>query len=438
MTNPKHRSGRSRVAIIGIGVLLLLGGIFIFSVLSRTSEVTTKLIELKQAGLPTSGAELNDFYIVPSDAEDTTKVWISACDRIKTQDFNSKVMELPILGRGGEVPPFDEEWTQLPEAKEAVEITLKTELEAVRQATKAGGRVRFPVDFKQGINTLLTNTQEMRTLARLLCLDAHVAARENDTERVLNDIRGVFAVSNALAEEPTLISQLVRIAVNNVAINLTLELVPYCELNDQQLADLQRTISQADLKRSLFRAYVGERAIGLEAIENFSPAPFRADNKLLALNLYEGAIRNHNAAWSDIQEYQTASDSQLRGLNSNVFSKMRYSAAALLLPSLSNTMTAFVRAEATKRTAILALAAMRQKLNGGEYPESGSLPDSKFFEHADDATIDPFSDEPMLAAQDETSLRYYSVGEDGIDNGGEIGETTSRARDTGFRLPLRN
>lgn len=430
----QNSSGLSKFAVLGVIALLGIVGVFFALFVSRTSAVTTKVMQLKQAGMPTNGSELNAFYVVPKDATDTTKLWVSACAIVRTPDFMDKVGSLPILGSGADIPAFGQDWPQFEESKLAVEITFASELKLIRDAAISGGRVRFPVDFKQGLNTVLPDIQEMRTLARLLQLDANVAARDGDWQRVFDDILALFNASDALAEEPILISQLVRLAIRTLAVTEVQQLAPHGKFTDKQLQQLQEIILQANLRESLFRAYVGERAIGLPAIGEFAPLPFRSDNKLMALEIYERAILNHDKSWAEIKASHAETEDEIKGLSQGFISKLRYSASLMILPAMAQASEAVVRAEAIQRCAVLGLAALRQKLKEGTYPTGGSLPSIELMPEDPDLTTDPFTGEQILVASDDDTLTIYSVGSNETDDGGDVMTATGQSLDVGFQL----
>ncbi|MEZ6137808.1 MAG: hypothetical protein R3C53_23215 [Pirellulaceae bacterium] len=79
--------------------------------------------------------------------------------------------------------------------------------------------VRFPIEF-DSINTLLPNTQEMRSAARMLSLHGQVAVLDGNSTQVRLDVEALLGCSKALHGEPILVSQLVSIAIDSMGVEL--------------------------------------------------------------------------------------------------------------------------------------------------------------------------------------------------------------------------
>jgi len=433
MVEGKQRSVSSKLTLIGGGIFVAGLAVVAFLYFSTRSTLTNRIQALQQAGMPTSGSELNDFYMVPSEVPDTTQFWVAACNAVQARGFNEATKGLPVLGVADAIPPVGEEWPLQAKSVTAVETTLAKELAIVRKAVAMGGLARFPIDFRQGVKTSLNNTQQMRSVARLLQLDAHVAARQGDSQRVIDDIRGVLTTSEALAVEPTLISQLIRLAIHNMAIITAQELIPHCKCSDQQLLGLQQHLMHADLRDGLRRGFMGERAIGIELVGGFAPGPFRAENQLIAMDFYEEAIERAAAPGVDIKKWQEGQKQRIQALTQGTLSKFRFRGVLMALPATAQAATAFVRSEASRRCLLLALAAQRQRLRDGKYPTS--LPDETLMGAESSVTEDPFTGKPMLTKSDKATLTYYSVGPDGMDDGGDVDAQDHNPSDIGFCVP---
>ncbi len=86
-------------------------------------------------------------------------------------------------------------------------------------------------DFRRGrheivigpavIDTLLAETQSARGLARLLDIDVAIRADSGDYDGALDSCRAIIHTARSIGDEPTLISMLVRIAIDAVALRST-------------------------------------------------------------------------------------------------------------------------------------------------------------------------------------------------------------------------
>jgi hypothetical protein len=94
------------------------------------------------------------------------------------------------------------------------------------------------------VGLLLPHLGEMRRFARHLQADAHLAASRNDAETFVADIHAMLGISSQLLQEPTLISTLVGIAVTDLAVSITaIEAARPDFLSREQLRDLAHSIS---------------------------------------------------------------------------------------------------------------------------------------------------------------------------------------------------
>lgn len=432
MAGFKQRSVLSKLAILSVAGLVLGLIVVVGMYYSARARLNGRLNALATAGMPTTGSELNDFYKVPADQPDTTQLWLEACKAVSTPEFNDATKTLPIIGIADDIPPMGEEWTAQAETASTLKTAVPGELAAVRKAAEMGGKVRFPVDFRQGYNTILSNTQQLRVVARLLQLDAHIAARQGDSQRVLDDIQGLLAASEALAMEPILVSQLVRYAIHNMAVITTEKLVPHCQFSDQQLLELQAHLMRADLRDGFKRALIGERAICVKAIGKAS-VPFGTDNQLIALDIFEAAIETMDKSGISINEWQEQEEARFNALSVSSISKFRHRGVLLTIPAIPNAADAVLRSDARRRCAVLAVAAQRKKLRDGSYPVG--LPAAEFLGVHMDASEDPYNGRKMLVVEDGASLTYYSVGKNEADDGGSVNLDAHAPLDCGLRLP---
>ena len=402
------------------------------------SEVAARRQAIKAQGLPSTSAEINDYYAVPTDLPDATAEWVAVIQSLTGPQFNAKVADLPILGRGDDPPLPGMEWNQLDASRKFL-ATMSAELTAAHAAAATGGYVRFPIDFSMGFNTLLPDTQESRTVARLFMLEAYVSAHDGDYDQAYQDVQGMLATAEALHFEPTLISQLVRMAIRAMAINTIEELVSTSDWSDAQLADLQTKLAAADLKAGIKRALIGERAMGVGELKKLAIALFRSTNELEALDFYETLIASIDEPWSSaIKTSEQLADS-VKGLSSSPFGKLKYSGVLLILPATEQVIIAGARSSARTRCVVVGLAIRRFELQEGKELESMDELSAKFFalpegRSFEEMMTDPFDGQPIKTKGDTDHIAIYSVGPDLIDGQGDLGSEDSSMSDIGFRL----
>ncbi|HTI50523.1 MAG TPA: hypothetical protein VL475_06220 [Planctomycetaceae bacterium] len=425
--------------IVGMTGLILfaLGGVWY----GGQSALDSHLSILKGQGLPTTAREINDYYVVPEGTADTTELWVAAIDAVRGARLDVRGSTLPIVGNGpAPVPAPGEAWAELDQVRAFVG-ELEPERQTILHAAKAGGQARFPVDFSAGINTLLPYTQEARGVARLLALDAFVSAHDAKGVRALEDVVGIFALSDALRGEPTIISQLVRIAIHAMGCDTAVRLAPAGLWNDEELKSLQIAIQAAQFKAEMARALEGERATMLSALENMPLGPLRQANGRETLRIFERSIDAYSESWADNLERQRGLSAELSAGARSQWTRLQMTGVQMMLPALEQGAVAGARAEARQKCAVAVIALQRYRLAHGRLPESleemkGHIPGAAT--EGGTALVDPFDGKPLRYKIEEARVHIYSVGENAIDDGGDIGfgaTGASRPLDVGFSFP---
>ncbi len=380
---------------------------------------------------------------VPVGIPNTTGVWVGMIDNVtaKSQDQVDIMMELPVVGQGPTpIPPPGTEWAQL-DAVEELLANFEPELQAVRAEIGVNGQVQFPIDFSQGINTLLPYTQETRQVARLLLLDAQVAAHRGDDARALQDLRAIFALSDILRGEPLLISQLVRGAIHAIGCEAITDLMPHCNWSDDDLAALQSSVRAANFREEVAHAMHGERALYLTELNRMRLGPLRVRNMQTVIDLFEYTDDALEGSWTEMFQKGDEFKKKLRERRSGTSNLIRLDSAALqLVPALESAIQYTASVTARQRCVNAGIAASRYRLQQKQFPDSLSdLSEELLGPPLQSSTelIDPFDENPLRYRQEETRIIIYSIGLDRIDNGGdcESNKDGPSPTDIGIVLP---
>ena len=289
---------RNRLLMVGFAAVVLISLVVLalFAMYS-SSRLNQRIAELRSQGLPTNAVELNAYYSVPPDVTDTTELWIAATTAVKNAGISQRAVKIPIVGLGPTpIPEPGQAWAELEISRTFLE-ELDSELQLIRRAADAGGMVRYPIDFTAGLDAVLTAQQEVRVLTRLLTLSSHVHAHAGQDSEVLKDVSGIFAVSDSLRGDPILISELVRIATHAIGCDLTADMLPHCKWTDEELESLQVAIGRADFRREMLKAFHGERAQCLTAIDTSPLILFRDGNKLKAIEFIGESTEGLATSW---------------------------------------------------------------------------------------------------------------------------------------------
>lgn len=143
---------------------------------------------------------------------------------------------------------------------------LKALAPAVAEARKLvqfpKGQTRFQPDTNP-LNTRLTYAQDLRYVARLLQADATLRAADG----AIRSIQATINAARSLGDEPTAISQLVRMAIDGVAVASLQRVLAHGAAQDAALAAIQAELMrEADVQRLVFAAR-RERASFLDLCE---------------------------------------------------------------------------------------------------------------------------------------------------------------------------
>ena len=394
-----------------------------------SGQVDEQLARIRQTGLPTSFDEMDEFYRIERGAEDATQLYMKAQEEFSGSAFEVNCRDLPIVGNSEmEIPPPGQPWAQQ-QAVEEFLATYKDGIEALHEATAMGGAARFPLEFDQGFQMRLPHVQSLRTCSRMLSLEAHVKAHQGDAKGTTEAILAAVSIGKSLENQPIVVSQLVRIAMNGIAVGLTDQLLPYVDFSDEDLLRLQQAFRRDDFKAGLAHSLVGERVIGSEAFK--SPLASLGPNIGMRASRFIRGSNEDLAFYLEIQsdlrdamelEYPDALD-MVETANDKVtariatpLGRMRYIMTGLTLPAISASAGAVARADGLNRCIDTAIAIERYRRREGTLPESLAELVPDFLEAV---PIDPFDGKPVRYIVKKEAYLVYTCGRDRVDDGGK-------------------
>jgi hypothetical protein len=359
-----------------------------------------------------------------------------------------------------------------PPSSQLSEPQIKNLRAECQRAAKAIDAARRLMDFPYGIQhpnwtrdffgTNLPNTQKIRDLARLLAYDILLQAQDRDFAQALRSARALLNTGRSLGDEPTLISQLVRIAIDNMTFFRIERILAQGEPALSDLLAVQRAVEREAEEPLLYYALRGERAGFDGFLENVQKGeiPYKDLSNFLLITRSLGSggarlnvqekleamaviltIRSQRAqALQYMNELVEASRlpapqeqlvrlRQLESVNRNDLPLV----IRLLAPSCWKVAQVANRGQAQLRCASLALAAERYRQTYGRWP---AALDELAPEYIAAVPIDPFDGKPLNLGTHDQGIVIYSVSLDGIDNGGIINTTNPQApgSDLGIRL----
>jgi hypothetical protein len=393
--------------------------------------VEVEVTRLRAAGEPITTADLYAFH--GARGPDTTPAWIAVLDSLPEQQFGTDGAALPIVGEGDKELLRSGDESLLSEAEAFLEKYERTRRLA-HHAASLPGECRYPVAFEQGVGALLPHAQKLRSVVRLLALDLQVQVARGNTDAAVDSLDAMFAASESLAHQLTLVEHLVRIATQGVALHETLHVLNTMPLSDEQLVRLQSRIESCDLPGGLAHSMLGERAMGYHAFHHMSlnaamgqgdvpvgnapdgtltrPADLEKYLEILA-ELIDASRESFPAARQQAQSIDAKTKALATG--GNPFERMKYQMTALVTPAAGASFDATARGIALRDLVRMAIAAQRYRLQTGAWPAQAAdlVP-----QYLSAVPVDPFDGQPLRFVVNADELLLYSIGKDGRDDGG--------------------
>jgi hypothetical protein len=327
----------------------------------------------------------------------------------------------------------------------------------------------FHLDYSEGFTLLLPHLAPLKRSAQHLSITAICDLQRGDTAAAAVKIRAMLAIVKGMENERLIISQLVRIAIANIAVAATWEFLQSPQATDAQLALLQREWTQEEFVQGGENAVMMERAMCESATARMrqSSAEFRRYASMFSQSSPSGwfeqaansaVLKTKESmwrfAWSDADELR-----MLRGqhviLDAMRFARTNHAFGGVLreeetrlaalglrerknqsdggLPSIDEidvrTMMSqsilsiqrfphrILRIEAARQIVIGAIALKRYRLRHGSYPAQLSDLTPEF---TPVALYDPADGQPLrYRLNSDGTFILYSIGEDEKDDGGD-------------------
>jgi hypothetical protein len=380
-------------------------------------------------------------------------------------------MHLIIPGKamvGWQQPGVGEQGTNAWSQAEASLAQESATLDQVREAA-ARGVLDFQLDYRQGFSLLLPHLAPLRRSVQFLGIAAVCDLHRGDASAAAGEIETILDLVRAMGPERLPITQLVRISMTHLSVAPTWELLQYPDLTEDQLATLQSAWSELKFIQPAEDSLAMERAVSellLERMRN-SSAQFRQVLSLGPPAVASGfsigqagdnLVQDLRAArWRIAQSYPD----QLRALKGDQvlletlravragqpfateFAAQEARLATLGLQSTNNDfnrdfdpsgsdvrwlfsqsvvsmsrlLNRVFTAEAARELAVTALALKRYHLVHHQYPAELPALVPQFLAGV---PRDPADGQPLrYRLQPDGTFLLYSIGEDGMDNGGD-------------------
>jgi hypothetical protein len=338
---------------------------------------------------------------------------------------------------------------------------LRAELQSVAPALEAARLLaelpdgRYPVQWSPDwIGTRLP-CQDARLVAVLLRLQVSLFMDEGRVEDALMATKALVNCARSIGDEPSDLSQLVRISVTSVALSAVERILGQGEPPSAALETLQAVLEREAREPILLYMARGERAGQYHLYKGMMDGDVRLSSVAPQAGTLTGPVEDWQAAalarraipkmlryLTDLVEAAKLPAEQQRArldaITPKLYEQNDPKAAedvllGLLMPSVTNVAMPHLRQQALLRSALAALAAERFRRDNGHWPAVLADLTPRYLEQA---PVDPFDAQPLRLRALPDGIVVYSVGYDGQDDGGKIDskKMTQPGFDIGIRL----
>ncbi|MHC4575324.1 MAG: hypothetical protein ACYS76_14540 [Planctomycetota bacterium] len=418
-----------KISHVLIALLVVIIAAFVLFRVSVRAKLQKKLDAIRAAGYPVTWAELDEWYALPDGAENAADYLLEAFACY--YKWNDQAAEsLPITG-DAELPPRTESLGE--ETKTLIAAYLADNNEAVRLLHEGAAveHCRYPVDLTRGFAFLQPYLSQIRTGAKLLSLEAILHAENAQADLALRSVISGLGLARSFSREPTLISQLVRIACQALAVSSLEQVINRTDFTDEQLISLAQALDDARDRSAMSRAFAGERCCGIDlltrptgqklALVGGDVLPLLVlqlcqalglldMEALLYLDLMDGYIKASRLPPHHRQKAASDLEERIEGLSrAHIFLRQ-------FMPALSRVIVLDLRTIAHLRTAQVAIAVQRYRLAAVRLPHTlAELVPS----YLDAVPKDPFDGKALRYKKLDPGFVVYSIDEDGTDDGGK-------------------
>jgi len=376
-----------------------------------------------------------------------------------------KQTELPSPSHPDGQPPAPHGWDDLGAELAGARPLLEQLKNALNQPV-----LGIEIDYEKGFETPLPHLVNLRHLARWLASAAINDLHHGNSADAVKNIQTIASLTRFQKDERLLISQLVRMAVGSIGLNVTWEALQSPEWNDAQLEQLQRIWQLNNFAADMEQCFETERVMGeieytmlrgsakkrwkamegiklLESFELTNETQWGLDSDFIKhirsflwwiawsrhdelhnlqdwQNLIEGArLAALEKSWSNAKSFLNVE----KEIGKNgLYDQCRFMFSLNRSP-LSRAVFSAIRCKIQRELTVTAIALKRYQLRHGKLPGSLSLLVPEFLP---DLPRDYMNGKPLRyrllrpsqgdsALNKNGSFTLYSVGENGRDDGGD-------------------
>ena len=400
------------IVVGGLVAILLIVNAFL--VWNTDARLDRRLAEIKAAGEPVSLADLRHKPI-PPERDAVTYLRRAWDDLLGIRD------EINTAAKAS-----GDDW-ECPAVRDATRSAVAAYPDVIPLLEKAANCPEYSAtedlhvfdmnDPRAAMEALLSRTQENREVARLLgsYWPAALLAEDKRDEAARSAIT-TLKLTRHFDHEPCLVSMLVAIACRGIALSSLNDALQSGPVSNEVRHELERELAKHDLKGAFHQNLLTERVYGLESFRNFP-----GESNWFARALFNRWKLNY----LDIMAWHLANTQA--GVSPGARPEASNPVCSLLEPSIEATYTAIARTQSMVN-AVRVLNALQQR----DDPDALPAADLSDLGLPKEATLDLFTDKPLIVKKVPSGWLIYSVGQDLQDDGGQIGDDDNEMLDYGI------
>lgn len=363
--------------ILLIGLVLLIFG---WRDATAGNRLQQRLDAIRSEDLPVDDASMQTYYNSLTTTKQTAD-WLAVLEELQSQEFRESIAGVPVfdgqIESDSQFVAAGESWQYEAATRKFLDRWSGLYRKAIQLSIDAEP-TRWPIEF-DSFNTNLQNTQEMRSVARLMYLDGHLALYDRDSGGVRRDVLALSRLPRVLEGEPFLVSQLVAVAIGSMGVELFREGIEQGVLDTGDIARLLREYEAKTTAGTVWkRSIIGERGMAMPVFSDPSRlgnssamAWFRNNDANSALDIYERAIEasaeDPEELLTNTQALDTWMEEQFGSMN--LLERFDNALSQMLTPAMAAGGRAFARTVVQHRLAIVAGGVRMFEQETGKFPE---------------------------------------------------------------------
>jgi len=382
---------------------------------------------------------------------------------------NSALFIIGLLRKGkgvsfGGIPKYDDLFDKLPPNAQlnAQQLELiQTQMNLLGATIDEARRLkdmpkgRFPAKISDDfISTVINDHQNSRQVGDWLQHDAYLRAHNKQGDAAVESCRALINTGRAVADDPFLIVYLIRLVMQNRAVESLERVLAQCEPSDEALRQMQRCLEVEANESSLLSAMRGERAGFHQCFEKIQEGKIKPNWRSgmpgsggspvseWLIDVFPSLMLKHYPELLHHMNKKVAAAKLTRHERGAEFGRLDTEFKESANPAIrqfshinSVIHNGDCRAHASLHSARIAMACERYRIKSqGRWPDQ--LDDLVKAGLLDAVPTDPFDNQPLRYRRTKNGVVIYSVSDDGMDNGGAINRERPFAvgSDVGFQL----